>query len=291
MFQFIARPVLAEDRPAGEPAGDVEPKLGESISDQIAVRLEQRLGAYEEKLETANRVMLGAIDKEVERVQQDTRTAVEQRLKQLESLKFIRTSFVEDGVLGEVASSGLKPAASRYRRAIDSAKRHAVAAYEQAIKEYGRANELEKAKRLLEQFEVFKAGQKEVDAEIESVEGALGIGALQAGARAFGTHRTTKIRSVSEDLPFSRLTLITGGTEDSLYINVKKAGWVYIATTSGGGKPELVDKKHSEPWELVEGFYTAGRRQVRYNIYRKQLSRGVYELPRMDWNSPVVLMR
>ena len=128
-----------------------------------------------------------------------------------------------------------------------------------------------------------------MDAQVEIVSGVSRISFLRDGQQAF-SNREYAWKNVPSDLPFARVTMVKGGGQAPVVVNVTRAGWLTIAIRHEEGKfPDCIIRNG---WERTKHqfAYTAHGSSKMY-VFRKNVQRGTLTIPRLTWAGPVVLLK
>ncbi|MEM9345195.1 MAG: hypothetical protein AAGB26_01130 [Planctomycetota bacterium] len=256
--------------------------------DPVADRLEKARQQHADSVEEARSRLADDIEKVLERVSTNSGAPVDERLEEIKTLKKIRATFVDEGIV--LDHSRLRLHIKRYQRQIDSAHNRMVVAFKDAAKAYGRINNLELAEAVLQELEAFRS-EWEKNAEVESVTGASSFLRFANQVKAYNNRNYVFI-DIPEDLPLGRFAQIAGGGEDPLTIKVAKGGWLYIAVRDkkhpGNVAPAYLKK---EEWEATDWtFAYSDPNKTRLRIYRKHVASGTLKIPRLNWPGPFVLV-
>ena len=133
--------------------------------------------------------------------------------------------------------------------------------------------------------------QKHSEAELKDVTGVDSIIVFKSGVQAY-SNRKYQWADVPEKFSTTYcFTMIPGGGVTPVSARVVNPGWLFLAISEEADESAR-DYLRVNGWQqTTDSFaYTAGRKTTMF-VYKKQLSLGMLELPRLGWAGPVLLIQ
>ena len=164
--------------------------------------------------------------------------------------------------------------------------------FNDAIKESVKQGNRETAKRLREELKSFEAAPWQRStwgfADYKVLSGAEDWQPFANKARAY-TNRGYVWTEIPPACPLKQFTPVAGGNNTPLQIQVTSPGWVFIAFSQGNqDQVQAYLAQHAwQPTPYTFAYNADGGTSMR--IFRKQLTAGEYEIPRINFSGPFLV--
>lgn len=219
--------------------------LAAQDADKIGEQLATAVSTFGETQTKISEELISAIDKALKRAETNKKLSVERRIEIVEELQIARKAFVEKDLMPEIKS--LRAATKNFERKLNRAKSKCVSAYQDAAERYGKANDLESAKRVLAELEDFQ--EQNADSEYDALENpALWFGKVSDKVK--NSDEMKRLKNQLSNLDYNGQFLV--------YQHDGRAGRQYHCLISGGNV--IRHREGISQWQVKDGvFYKTTR--------------------------------